>query len=525
MNNNLNKLLIKKEKVELFNYMNKDNFYERSFLLTLSNLTTGVLGFIFITTLSKELGPEGMGVYGLIMPIMGLVLCLICGGIIVAISKLSAEYVGKKDYFNLYKTISTTIKFNFLWSTLVVLAFYFLSTYIAIYVIKDIRTINALKILSPAMVFMALSNTFKGYFYGVSKIFIPAIIDIFEKAIRIIMLLTLINIFGKDSVEKTVTLAYIALLIGEFVSLILLFLYYKLDKNKLEFSNIKPLTTKQIMYSVLIISLPLCLNGFFDTILSTVATLIIPRRLVSSGMDYNTAMATIGKFTGMALNIVFFPFVIIGSINTLLIPDISKNISMKEDYKVSLRVSEVLRISYLLGLSILIIGNIVPNELGKAVFNRDDLGNYISFMSVAAPIFSVSMVTYSILNGIGKQKILLRNSILTSIIEIIFLYILVGNKYLNIYGFGITITIVSAVSIFLNLYEINKGFKIELSLFTILFDVLTYILVLYFIKIFLSFIPNIHEIYKIIMVILFSFLYSFVLFNAKKSLKLFSESL
>ncbi len=37
--------------------------------LTASNLTTGLLGFIFSMYLSKVLGPEGMGLYGIIMPI------------------------------------------------------------------------------------------------------------------------------------------------------------------------------------------------------------------------------------------------------------------------------------------------------------------------------------------------------------------------------------------------------------------------------------------------------------------------
>ena len=52
--------------------MIKDNFYKNSFLLTLSNLATGVLGFIFSIYLSKILGPEGMGLYGLVMPIYNL---------------------------------------------------------------------------------------------------------------------------------------------------------------------------------------------------------------------------------------------------------------------------------------------------------------------------------------------------------------------------------------------------------------------------------------------------------------------
>ncbi len=499
--------------------MNKDNFFRKSFLLTLSNLTTGILGLIFMITLSKELGPEGVGIYRLVMPIFSLVICLICGGILIAISKLSAEYSGKKDYINLHKTISATLKLNLLWGAFILIIFYFFSGYIGTYIIKDIRTINALKILSPAMFFIAISNTLKGYFYGVSKIFIPAIIDVFEKAMRIVVFIFLINLFGKDSIEKTVTIAYFSLLIGEFVSLLLLYIYYKLDKNKIDVKDMEPISTKQIIFSVLVIALPLCLNGLIGDVFSSISTLIVPRRLVFSGMEYSEAMATIGKFIGMALNIVFFPFVIIGSICTLLIPDLSASISKKNYHNAERRISQIIKISYLLGFSIFIIAKTIPDELGLIIFNRNDLGEYISFLSITAPIVSTSAVTYAILNGIGKQKIILRNSILMSIFEIIFLYILLGNPYLNIYGFGISLMLTSTMSLILNCYEISKNFKIAISLFTFLFDSLTCILVFYILKIVTMFMPNSLNLFKMILVMLVSFTTIFALFYIKKSNK------
>ncbi len=77
------------------------------------------------------------------------------------------------------------------------------------------------------------------------------------------------------------------------------------------------------------IAFPLCINGLITTLLSTLTTLIIPRRLIKSGLNYTQALSVIGKFNGMALNIVLFPLIIISSISTLLIPDLSKSISKK----------------------------------------------------------------------------------------------------------------------------------------------------------------------------------------------------
>ena len=106
--------------------MEKDNFFKNSFLLTASNITTGVLGFIFSIYLSHILGPEGMGLYNLVMPIYNLFICMMSAGISASISKISAVYVSKNENNNLVKTIKNVAIFNFFWGLLIsILVFIF----------------------------------------------------------------------------------------------------------------------------------------------------------------------------------------------------------------------------------------------------------------------------------------------------------------------------------------------------------------------------------------------------------------
>ena len=73
--------------------MENRNFYKKSFILSSSNILTGILGFIFSIILSKELGAEALGLYGLLMPIYNLFICLMCVGILAAISMLTSIYI------------------------------------------------------------------------------------------------------------------------------------------------------------------------------------------------------------------------------------------------------------------------------------------------------------------------------------------------------------------------------------------------------------------------------------------------
>lgn len=485
--------------------MEKENFYKKSFILSSSNILTGVLGFIFSIILSKELGAEALGLYGLLMPIYNLFICLMCGGILASISRLTSIYFDNKYFNKVNVTIKTSMIFTLIWSLIIAIIVYTFAPIIAKFIIKDIRIINSIKIICPAMIFISISNILKGYFYGTSQINIPSIIDILEKSIRIIVLIIVIKSFNLKTVEATVTAAYISICIGEFLSYVFLYSYYRKIKNR--YNNNLPISTtkRRLLKDMLKIAFPLCVNGLITTLLSTLTTLIIPRRLIKSGLDYTQALSVIGKFNGMALNIVLFPLIIISSISTLLIPDLSKSISKNEIESAERRIREVIKISFILGLATMVICFVIPDELSYMFYKRTDLGSYIWFASIVTPTFFISITTYSILNGLGKQNKILLNSLICSIIEILIIYILAGFTKINIFSYAIAIIVDSCLSIILNIKEIKKTIKIkpEITKYIIymLLSILM-ILVLYLIK---SYIPPKFDIIQNLLIIFCGF--------------------
>lgn len=490
--------------------MSRDNFFKDSMTLTISNLATGILGFMFSIILSRQLGAEGMGLYGLIMPIYNLFICLISGGMVAAISKVAAVYFVKNDYNNLNKSVKVCLTFDFIWGLIVVVFVFLGSNFISNNIIKDERALNSLRFICPAMIFVSFSSILKGYFYGISKVQIPAIIDIFEKAIRIAVILLVIKIFSLNTINSTVTAAYTALTIGEFISLILLYMFYKRNEKKVSIEYSIPEGRSQLLFNILIISFPLCLNGFLTTILTTISTLIVPRRLISAGFEYSAALSMIGKFSGMALNITFFPMLVIGSMITILIPNLSQSISKKDYFALENRITQVLQISLLLGISTLVICFTIPSSLGKLFYNRDDLGSYIKFAALSAPLIFPAITTYGILNGIGKQGILLRNSIIVSIIEVFLLYLLTGIPIINIYGFGITLIITSFIGLMLNLHEIKKKYYFNLSFSNIMIDILLGILIFFVINIVKNLLPDSIFVIKNLIILILGFSLSFL---------------
>ena len=444
--------------------MEKDNFFKNSFLLTASNITTGILGFIFSIYLSHVLGPEGMGLYNLVMPIYNLFICMMSAGISASISKISAVYAEKQENGNLIKTINTVAVFNIVWAIVIGILVFIFAPFIGKYGINDVRAIDAIRVTCPAMIFIALSNILKGYFWGTSKITVPAIIDIFEKALRILTVAILIFLFSAKELTTLVTLCYVALCLGELQSLVLLYFYYRQCAKKLPKTYEKTERRSQLLFNVLIICLPLTLNGFLSNIFNTLSTLVVPRCLITAGFDHTEALAMIGKFSGMAMMIIGIPLIVVSSINTLLIPDLSQTLVKGNYYDAAVRIRKVIKIAFILGLATTTICCLIPNSLGELFYQRDDLGKYILYAGLTAPVFFTSTTMFGILNGINKQGIILRNSLIVAALELVGLYVFTSIPRINIYGYVITLFFTSLVSLVINLYEVKKHIELKLSL-------------------------------------------------------------
>ena len=472
------------------NNMKIDDFYKDTLILTISNLATGILRFVFSIILSNKLGAEGLGLFSIIMPVYDLFCCLVCGGLIVALSRKSAMLYTKNDFRNINKLMKTSFIFILFWSLLISILVYFNSRNISIYFIKDVRTINSLRLICPALIFVALSNVYKGYFYGISKAKIPAFIDIIEKAIRIAVTIGIINYLFLIDITKTVTAVYGALTVGEFISFIFLYFAFVYYRSKYKGVASKAEKNGQLLFDILIVSIPLCINGFLSSILNAACTLIVPRRLVAAGLQYDYALSLIGKFNGMALNITFFPMIIIVSMCTVLVPDISKKLSERDKLGVEERIVSVIKLSFYIGISTMIICLCIPKNLGQLFFNRNDLGSFIITSSICAPITFAAASTYSILSGLGKQGKILVNSLLVSVEDLVLLYVLAGIKQINIYSFAIALFITSTTSYMLNMWEIKKTCALTLKFRDIFIDSLLCILIFFILGILNNTLPN-----------------------------------
>lgn len=444
--------------------MKRSAFFEKTIILTLSNILTGTLTFIFSIILSREIGSKGVGLYQLVMPVYLLFLSFTGGGITVTVSKIAAEKKAIGNYIVLYKTVKALCVFEFIWSIIITAFVLIGSNFISSSILADKRTLYGIIAFCPAIIIVSISSVYKGAFYGLQRVIEPALIDIVEKIGRVLIILLFVEFTRNSGIEITSAAAVFSLSCGELISLTLFFICYK-NFVKSHPGYGKSDNSPQLILNVLKLSFPLAINGILSTIFSTFATVLIPKRLQAAGIPYESALSLLGKLQGMALTIAFYPTIVIGALNVLLIPSISEAVAFKRNYIVNHRINISLTIASVTAFSSAAIMLSIPERLGQFLYKDPAVGEILKILVPGIPIIYIEMVAFSILNGLGKQTRLLINSIILSVTELILIYIFLGIPSLNIKGYAISFILSGILGLILSFIVMKKTIEFRLNLY------------------------------------------------------------
>lgn len=414
--------------------MKRLTYIQGAFILTITNLVTGSISFIYRVFLSKSIGSEGMGVYQLVLPLYCLFITLVSGGITTAVSKLIAEQGPSRNYRNMHKIIRICSIVIGAWSFVLCILIFINTDYLANYVLKDSRTLFSIMVFTPAILFISLSAILKGYFYGLQDINPPALIDVLEKLIRLGGLLLTTYLLLPYGIEYICAGAMAAMATGELISLILLFIMYRIRKA-VPSAYTKTDRTAHIIGRILRIAVPLSISGALMTIMDMIDAVLIPMQLKAAGYNNANALSLYGELTGMVMPLLFYPFIIVASLGTTLVPAITSSFTSKNWIALNKKCNDSLKITSSVGFAATALFLIFPWELCRIFFNCPEAGSLLYWMAFVCVFEYWQFTLFAILNGVGLQNMVLKYSVATIIISILCTYFLIPMPGIGIYGF------------------------------------------------------------------------------------------
>lgn len=383
-------------------------------ILTATGILSRIIGFFYRIFLSQTIGEEGMGIYQLIAPVMVLSFSLTAAGIQTAISKFVAPEPSTKNY-----NYSARILFSGLAISLALscITSYFLFTeasFIAKNLLLEVRCQPLVRIYALSLPFGAIHSCINGYYYGIKKTGIPALSQLLEQGARVLSVY-LIYAYCKDhSLEITVSISIIGIIIGEIVSMAIstvavTFRFHKLGLFS-SYCNIHNLSLPPTKHSGLLktgrdimgMAIPLSGNRLIINLLQSIEAVYIPNKLMAYGLNNSDVLRIYGVLTGMVLPLILFPTALTGSIAVLLLPYISEAQASNNYKKISRAVSKslyfCLGIGFLCGLFFFVFGSL----LGEYLFNSAMAGDFIRTISFICPFLYLRNILMSVVHGLGQ---------------------------------------------------------------------------------------------------------------------------
>ncbi len=443
--------------------MKKTIFIKNALILTLSSFALRFIGIIFKVWLAKKIGSEGIGLYQLVFSVYVLASTFAISGISTAVTRLVAEELALGNKKSCLKILKRSTQISLIIAFLSVAILFFGAEFIAKNLLSDMRSLEALRILPLSLPFIGVTSCLRGYFIARRKITPNALSQIFEQAVRIVIILILINCFA----SKGLAACCFAVILGDAVAEILscgyLYIAFLVDKKNLNGLNGREKPPFSIVKQILHICVPITSGRYLNSLLRTAENILVPKNLAKFPKNNASALSQFGMIKGMALPILFFPSAILNAVSTLLIPEISEATARKQSFIVRSACEKIFKITSLVGLLFAAVFFVAGNEIGFLIYKDGNIGFLLKALSPIVPLMYLDSISDGILKGLDQQAFSFRTAIFDSSIRIILILLTLSKT--GIIGFIVIMYFSNFLTCFLNVGRLVKvsGAKVNFT--------------------------------------------------------------
>jgi stage V sporulation protein B len=453
------------------NQVSKDTFLKGALILTAAGIIVKIIGSVNRILLSRLLGGEGIGLYQMAYPIYLLALSISSAGIPVAISIIVAEKIARSDYrganrvfrLSLGVLAITGITFTFL--------LYFAAGWLTEnQFVRDARAYYAIAALAPAIFFVTVLSSYRGYFQGLQMMTPTAISQIAEQFVRVVTMIALAYLLLPYGLEYAAAGASFGAGPGAAVGLlVLIFYYYKQRKSFKQLMNNQPNIVQEssvsIIYRIVKLALPVSLANIMLPVVSSIDLLIVPARLEVAGYTVEQATELFGYLTGMAIALINLPTILTASLAASLVPAISEAFTLKNPQRIYQRTSTAMRIANLITIPSFVGLGLLATPISQMLYGTPNAGTSIAILSVGIVLLGIHQVTTGVLQGLGHTTIPLVNMVISAVVKIIMSWTLTAIPSLGIKGAAWATNADFGVAALLNMYFVYRyvGFSIDVK--------------------------------------------------------------
>jgi len=395
-------------------------FYS-ALLLTAVNLLLRFVGTSFQVYLSGVLGAAGIGLLQLTMSVGSLALMAGIGGVRTASMYLTADALGRRKPQNVTWVLSGCFLYSLVCSGSIGALLYGFAPQIAGRWIGDIRTIPALQLFAAFLPATCLCAVMTGYFTAANRIGTLAAVEVAEQLASMAVTMGLLTSWAGSDPGRACLSVIFGSSLGALVTLCSL-VFLRLRQRPASGPRI-PVTRPLLDTAV-----PLALADVLKSGINTCENLMVPKRL-GRNPGIRDPLAAFGMVSGMVFPVLMFPACILFGLAELLIPELARCAAAGSRERIRYLVRRGLKASMLYGAFFSGLLFLLAETLCLSLYASPEAGRFLRLYSLLVPMLYCDAITDAMTKGLGQQKICVRYNILTSAMDVAFLYVL-----LPVYG-------------------------------------------------------------------------------------------
>ena len=390
-------------------------FYS-ALLLTLVNLLLRFVGTSFQVYISSRIGAAGVGLLQLVMSVGGFAMVGGMAGIRTAAMYLTAEELGRKQPEHTRPVLSGCFLYSILCSGAAALVLMVFAPVMAEHWIGDLRTIPALRLFGAFIPVFCLCGVMTGYFTAANRIGTLAAVEVAEQLLSMGVTMAFLTLWAGTDPGRACQCVILGSGAGACLTLLCL-VFLRLREHVVPSPSI-PVAGRLMQAAV-----PLALADVLKSGINTTENLMVPKRLARN-TAVSDPLAAFGLVSGMVFPVLMFPACILFALAELLIPELARCNAAESRLRISYLVRRSLKIAMLYGLVFGGLMFLLAEPLCLRLYDSAEAAMHLKLYALLIPMLYCDAITDAMTKGLGQQKACVRYNILSSALDVAFLFLL-----------------------------------------------------------------------------------------------------
>lgn len=426
----------------------KESLARGAAALAVAGLIIKVSNLVVRVPLTRLMTAEGLGIYQMALPAFYALYHIAAGGVPVAVQNLVAEYTARERRTVAEQVLRMAVAYSFVAGGGMACLLLLFAPLLA-RMLGEARVYWALVALAPAIVLFAIDSIYRNYLQGRKLMTPSAAASVLEQGTKVGVTMAAAYLLIRYGIEKAAAGAALGITVGALVSVLYMLSYYRrirLDDGPLEDDMESRTKLARQMFKL---AWPVTMGMVFMPILSLIDVGIVQRGFLKAMGDQASATAMYGAYSGIAVQVVWFPFVLTNALANALVPVLAGAKARKDKAAVVEKVLMGIRTTGLICLPVVLGVALLASPIAS-LFGAPEAAVPLRVMAPAAYLGPLTWLMVAQLQGLGRTGPPMRNYAIAQVIKLALDAVLAPIPGIDVKGVALASVIMFLIASWMN---------------------------------------------------------------------------